>query len=490
MTLSRRLRAAVFTAAVSAGAAAAQAPVVPAGGAPQVPPYPVAGQPYPCPPGPFVPSMPYLPGAAPVVPYQPGQQTPGARPPSAPGTQAPSTPGSQTPGSQTPQANPGQTPPANTPGQTPAASNDALASSTAGQGGGSGNASSLPGIFGDLYGGAAVPIAIQRFDARGNPIGVVFNQRVPGTNTFRPVTGVNRATDELLFGQHAAVQPAGTAVASSRIIADVDPNQIIAATRIPTFNRGQFKITENETPRPTTRAYLTYNFYDNIFKSVGSDTPRVMLHQQNFGYEQAFADQRYSVGVRLPYNQIVSPGFYNQTSLGDLTIVTKAVIAENRATGDLLSGGVSLTTPTGSVPKSSFTDNNFRSLLIQPYLGYIVNSGDLFFQGFSSVVIPTDSSDVTIFTQSLALGYALYKRPCGGLVTGIYPVFEAHLNTPLNKRGDLRTSQILFPDNLTLLGGTFFELYGRSTLGFAAGAPVTGPRPFSLQATALLSVRF
>ena len=470
MTLSRRLRAAVFTAAISAGAAAAQAPVVPAGGAPQVPPYPAAGQPCPCPPGPFMPSVP---GVAPVVPYQPGQPTPGAPTPSGPGGQTPAAP--------TPQANPGQ---------TPAASNDALASSTAGQGGGSGNASSLPGIFGDLYGGVAVPIAIQRFDARGNPIGTVFNQRVPGTNTFRPVTGVNRATDELLFGQYAAVQPAGTPVASTRVITDADPSQIVAATRIPTFNRGQFKITENETPRPTTRAYFTYNFYDNIFKSVGADTPRLSLHQENFGYEQAFADQRYSVGVRLPYNQIVSPGYYNQTSLGDLTVVTKAVIAENRATGDLLSGGLSLTLPTGTRPDSSFSDNNFRSVLIQPYLGYIVTSGDLFLQGFSSIVVPTDSTDVTLYTQSLALGYTLYKRPCGGPVTGIYPVFEAHLNTPLNNRGDIRTSQAAFPDNLTLLGGTFFELYGRSTLGFAAGAPVTGPRPFSLQATALLSVRF
>lgn len=493
MTLSRRLRAAVFTAAVCGGTAAAQAPVVPAGGAPQVP-YPIQGQPCPCPPGPFMPGqvIPYMPGGAPVVPAQPGQTTPGGQKP-APKDDTKPTP--QTNPSQTPQPNQNpspQTNPSQTPQNTaPPAANDSLASATAPQGGGGTGGTNLPGIFGDLFGGAAVPIAIGRFDARGNAIGTVFNTRVPGTNTFRPVTGINPATNELLTGQYTTVQPATTPVSFTRVLTDVDPNQVIAATRVPTFNRGQFKITENETPRPTTRAYFTYNFYDNLFKSVGSNTPRVSLHQENFGYEQAFGDQQYSIGLRLPYNQVVSPGFYNQTSIGDLTIVTKAVLAENRATGDLLSYGLTVTTPTGSIPNSSFASTSSRGVLLQPYLGYILTSGDLFLQGFSSIIVPTDSADTTIYSQSLALGYTLFKRPGDGLITGIYPVFEAHLNTPLNHRSDQRTSTtVLFPDNLTLLGGTFFELYGRSNLGFAAGAPVTGPRPFSLQATALLSVRF
>lgn len=433
---------------------------------------------------------------APVVPLTPGTPSSPGTPstPSAPGT--PSTPNTP-PAPSTPSA-------PNTPNTPPAPSSDSLASATAGQGGGAGASSELPGVFGDLFGGAAVPVAFQRFNAAGQPIGTVFEVRNPVTGTFVPVVN-NRSSNEALTAQvgsyeqsltqSSSLQPSSHSSQSSQpssfIIqgATVNPAQIAAATRIPTANRGTFKITENETPRPTTRAYVTYNFYDNLFRTIGENTPRIMLHQQNFGYEQAFANQRFSVGLRVPYYQLVSPGLFSDTSVGDLTIVTKAVISENRATGDLLSGGLTITLPTGSRTTSSFDDDNLRNTLLQPFLGYILVNGDVFLQGFSSLVVPTSSSDVLLFTQSLALGSSIYRRP-GATLSGIYPVFEAHLNTPLNHRGDISTQLVSFPDNLTLLGGTFFEFYSRSTLGFAAGAPVTGPRPFSLQATVQLSVRF
>jgi hypothetical protein len=298
------------------------------------------------------------------------------------------------------------------------------------------------------------------------------------------------AVDELLFGRVGRTPaPPGSQPAQFVTLTNVDPRDAELLPLVPQYNRGAFKITENETPRPTTRAYLTYNFYDNLFAGAGLNAPRLMLHQQNFGYEHAFADQQYSVGLRLPYNQLVGAG-YSDTSLGDLTIITKAVIRENRATGDVLSGGLSITVPTGSPPQTGIAGFAApHGTLLQPYLGYILTRGDWFVQGFSSLVVPTESDDVLLYAQSLALGNVLYRRP-GATLSGIYPVFETHLNTPLTNRGLSGSSSVVFPDNVTLLGGTFFEFYSRSTLGFAAGAPVTGPRPFSLQATAQLSVRF
>ena len=73
--------------------------------------------------------------------------------------------------------------------------------------------------------------------------------------------------------------------------------------------------------------------------------------------------------------------------------------------------------------------------------------------------------------------------------TGVIPTFEAHLNMPLDHRGT-GAVPVGFVDQLTLLGGTHFFFYDRTSLGFAAGSPVTGPRPFSLQATVQMNVRF
>lgn len=471
MTLARRARAAVLTAALTGGVATAQAPVVP------------------CPPTPCPPGM------APTVPYTPGQpgQTPGpATPPAAPGT--PDTPSTPTPPAATPPA------PAAPPG-------GALAQAT--ERGGAGDFTSKPGVFGDLFGGAGIPAYIANPRAAdGRPllppvrlIPVGGNRALPGNvaggNLFVVPTGSAGpnagAADELLFARNP-VAPAGTPAARTTLdgVPDgfvVDPRDRGRLTLVPTVNRGAFKITENETPRPTTRAYLTYNYYDNLLKGYGSPfTPRIQLHQETFGYEQAFNNQQWSVGLRLPYNQLVGPGI-NSTNLGDLTVIAKRVIAENRCTGDLLTAGLSITTPTGDdPPRNVLTNEVIHATLIQPFLGYILTSGDWFLQGFSSVVVPTDSSDVTFYSQSLALGYTLFQRP-GDRLSAIYPVFEAHLNTPLNHR-NFRTDSVGFADSLTLLGGTFFEFYSRSTLGFAAGAPVTGPRPFSLQATCQLSIRF
>ena len=90
--------------------------------------------------------------------------------------------------------------------------------------------------------------------------------------------------------------------------------------------------------------------------------------------------------------------------------------------------------------------------------------------------------------NDLAIGCFLYEAR-GQALSGIVPVVELHLNTPFNHRGG-QTEPIGYFDQFTMLGGAQFFLYDRSTLGFAAGAPLTGPRPFSLQATVQFNFRF
>ena len=221
----------------------------------------------------------------------------------------------------------------------------------------------------------------------------------------------------------------------------------------------------------------------------------MLLHQETFGYEQAFADRKVSFGIRLPYNQFVSAdGFFNSTSLGDITLISKFVISENRATGDILSAGLAVTAPTGRLTLSNtLTGQSIHPTLIQPYVGYLRTGlgGDAFIQGFSAVVVPTDASDVTLLTNSVAVGYFAYRNPTG-LLTSLVPVAELHVNTPLSHRDRTQggSSDITFPDTVTALGGAHVGFGRATTLGFAAGAPLTGPRPFSLQATLTFNYRF
>lgn len=474
--LSRVALAAAVTTATVSGATAQS--IIPGRPGPAM-----AGAPcLPCPPG----ALPMTPGA-PVVPYVPGQ-------PSVP--LAPSTPGQPESSAPTPTPNAQTPPPPTTPPQapspTPQPRDDRQLTQATSQG--TGNVGAFtPSVVGDLLGGGVLPGPIfvrtaPNGQILGGPITFIQNgQRVALTN-------VNQTprVDEPLLGRPAPIPaniaPGGTAAVLPPPGAVFAPELANRVSRIPQVNRGAFKVTENENVRPMTRAYVSYYYYDQVFGSLG-DVPRISVHQEVFGYEQAFADNLFSVGLRLPYNQVVSDGFYNKTALGDLTIVAKAVLLENRETGNLLSGGLVVTTPTaGALFPNTLTGETIRTTYLQPFLGYLYNHNRVFVQGFSSILVPTDRAGTTFLANDIAIGYQAYLAP-GSFLSAVIPFFETHVNTPLENRS-VRGLQNGFPDQVTLLGGlhTFFGYH--TVFTGAVGAPVTGPRPFSLQATAQLAYRF
>ncbi|WP_149108408.1 hypothetical protein [Limnoglobus roseus] len=369
---------------------------------------------------------------------------------------------------------------------------------TAAPRGGEAQRSALPQVFGDLFGGGFVagplPVVVNSAGQIVSPLPIVVNTAT-GQKSVLSVPGARPApTDELLLGR-----PATGARGSNATTIAVSPgpgqvfDQSLAAfvSRVPQVSRGAFKITENDTPRPTTRAYFTYNFYDYIGKGIGGpDVPRIMLHQETFGYEQALGGGQYSLGLRLPYNQIVSTGFLNSSMLGDITLTSKFILRENEH-GDLLSGGMLLTVPTGSNPfPSSLTGTNVRGVLFQPYLGGILlgEDGRAFVQGFSSIIIPSDSDDTTFLSNSVNIGYKVIDN-AQGRISSVVPIFEMHLNTPLNHRGT-RSDPVGFVDTFTVLAGNHILFRNGLSVGAACGTPITGPRPFSLQATLQVNYRF
>jgi hypothetical protein len=263
-----------------------------------------------------------------------------------------------------------------------------------------------------------------------------------------------------------------------------------------------FKISDDESPKPQDRVYVDFNYYDDLNDAVnrrlGVDLHNVRVYRETFGLEKTFLDGDASIGLRLPLNTLSADSGIpvlggSSTDVGDLTVIFKGTLWENRNTGDLFSAGLAVTAPTGP---DSFAGANFitsfHNTTLQPFLGYIWNSGDVYLHGFTAIDIPTDSNDVTILYNDVGIGYYLYRNGgCGRMLTAVVPTFEVHVNTPLNHRGAFRLNDPAgTPDVVDLTTGTIFELNRRSTLAVGIVTPVTGPKPFNVEALVQFNLNF
>ncbi len=255
--------------------------------------------------------------------------------------------------------------------------------------------------------------------------------------------------------------------------------------------RGSFKIGENESPRPTDRIYATYNFFYDVNNSLRvPGTAITNVHRQTLGFEKTFLEGDASIGFRLPLVQIGGPANINSQSVGDLSIILKfAWINEPvqevngyRTGGNVLSTGVVLTTPTGGKTVFSAQDPNIHPTVIQPFVGGIRTLGNAYVLGFSSIAVPTDSRDTTFLFNDLQVGYQLYQDRTGTrFLRSITPIAEVHVNTPLNNRG-IRCLPIGMSDIVSFTTGTTLGLGQRSYLNLGTNVPVTGPRPYGVEA--------
>ena len=159
---------------------------------------------------------------------------------------------------------------------------------------------------------------------------------------------------------------------------------------------------------------------------------------------------------------------------------------------DVISGGLAVTVPNG--PKSfagSPAAVGFHDAQIQPFIGYFFNWGDFFLQGFEAVDVPTDPHDVTEIYNDIGIGYYVYKDQApGAFIRAIAPVFETHINVPVNHRGSMRitdpagTAGPVDPH----LGLNVFRERSQLPIGFVD--PVTGPRPFTMSGSWLPNVYY
>jgi hypothetical protein len=257
--------------------------------------------------------------------------------------------------------------------------------------------------------------------------------------------------------------------------------------RVPIVVHGSFKIADNESPRPTDRVFFTYNYYNR----VEADGVTLPLHREVIGFEKTFLDGNASFGLRLPFQQTTGGTSFTEFAaheVGDITLVSKYAFINDRNTGNVLSGGLALTVPSGDHSVVLADGTALRSVLFQPYAGWIINSpGNVFAQGFHSLVVPTDSRDITEMNNDVGVGYWMYRNS-DGFLRAIAPTIEGHLYTPLNHQN--RNDLLSAPDIFTLTAGVNFVFPGNSTLGAAVAVPLTGPRPDNIEAILSLNVRF
>ncbi|MFO0844510.1 MAG: hypothetical protein U0797_19285 [Gemmataceae bacterium] len=249
--------------------------------------------------------------------------------------------------------------------------------------------------------------------------------------------------------------------------------------------RSGIKIADNESPRPLDRVFATFNYFNGV-NTFGSDN--FGLYRGMVGFEKTFLDGNASVGMRLPFVQGDRESAIGTDGFGDLTMILKYAFINDAATGNVASAGLAITAPTGL--DFRLADGTVvSSVIFQPWGGFIYNMDDVFTHGFTSLLIPTQSKDLTLYTLDLGVGYRLWRASDDGLLQAIVPTIETHLNIPFTETGP--GSLIYFPDLLmSLTAGLHFNLGGTCWFTLAAGVPITGPQLYDAEFISQLNWRF
>lgn len=245
--------------------------------------------------------------------------------------------------------------------------------------------------------------------------------------------------------------------------------------------RGSAKVAENESPLPATRVFVNDNFYAN-HQGVSN------VNRETIGGEWAFDGHRTSIGIRVPFFQaFVRDSDVSGHQMGDMSLLIKHVLTQPAASGGLASVGAVVTLPTAGGPTLALEDGtSVHPIVFQPFLGYAWRWPRFFIQGFSSVMVPSDSRDVSILFDDVSVGFQQAAAP-----SRVVPMLELHVNTPLTDRDPAQDPH--YRDSVDFTGGVNVSVGGRSSVAFGVGVPLKpreSPRLFDVEALARLNIRF
>ncbi len=309
-----------------------------------------------------------------------------------------------------------------------------------------------------------------------------------GASTQRTVTVVRTQQVLVSPGSPPSIPPTFKTV--TQVVTQQVP--VPSATR-------NFKVADNQNVRPQDRAFVSFNYFDPINRSLNErlNSPVTIpeLYRESFGFEKTFCDGNASIGLRVPISTLVTedvvPGTGlggSDTEVGDLTLTAKFILGEDE--GYLLSAGLAVTLPTGDDTFDPITFETYHSTTFQPFVGYLFKHGRGFLHGFFAVDIPTDDRDATLLFNDIGVGYFLLDNP-DGLLSAIVPTFEVHVTNPVNHKNEFDLNDPAgTPDVVVLTGGVTLEFGQSATLALGVGTPVTGPQPFDLEVLIQFNWRF
>jgi hypothetical protein len=280
----------------------------------------------------------------------------------------------------------------------------------------------------------------------------------------------------------------------------VTPGNYSAAP--PSFIRG-FKIADNQSPRPVNRVYYDFNYFDNVWQSVNERAQnginRVQIYRQLLGLEKTFWDGNASIGVRLPINTITADGQAGgvqtptQTAINNFNVYSKFLYIKDDVKKVYASWGLAATIPTGPM---NFAGANYvrsyNNVDLQPFVGLQKTWNRFYLIAFEAINVPLNTHDVTAIYNDYAIGYWAYRaKDRNQLLQGLAPTFECHVNVPLNHRDVFNLNDRAGSADIVDLTYGLNTFFGKRTqMAFAAVTPVTGPRPFSIEALAFLNIYY
>jgi hypothetical protein len=284
------------------------------------------------------------------------------------------------------------------------------------------------------------------------------------------------------------------------------------------------KFSDNQSPIPQDRVFANFNYFNNVNYAINqrfqAPVHGIEVYRYLLGFEKTFLGGNASIGISESINNLASRSATpalggTSTAMGDVNVFTKFILYQRwddnsgmpalggygypaqlggaGRNGGLISGGLALTLPTGpgNFAGASFS-KSFRNTGIQPWLGYFYSRGNLYLHGFESIYVPTDPNDVTMLFNDFGIGYYVYRNPnLDTFLTAVAPTAEIHVNVPFTHRDVFNLRDIAgTQDVVDFTLGANFQFGQRTVLMLGAIAPASGPRPFSIEAVALLNIYF
>jgi hypothetical protein len=282
---------------------------------------------------------------------------------------------------------------------------------------------------------------------------------------------------------------------------------------------GNFKISDNDNPIPTSRLFFDYNHYTNALQDT---TPlgKINYDRYTLGVEQVLFWDTASVELRLPIAQglisDLSPSEAAGAAFGNIPVVFKQIVWSDVDT--FLSAGLAVVTPTA--PEAvihtpdllTYVVRN-ESVHLEPFLGLLfkpdprafiegflqadfVANGDAVFQNVGGTLTKLGVyQDQTSLSLDLKAGYWIYRGPEAGFVTGIAPSVELHYTTTLQNTDTAGpvTNPFNHTDVLDLTSGLHVELSRGTDLTAGMSIPLKpagGDRPYDSAVIVQLNQRY